>query len=172
MADTESKPDSGVIDALNALYVSTLTAAEQIKRLKVRFKVRYRYCRLVEMLHDMLMCGCCHNVKHDGHKVGECVKCWSICVLHKIEGLDGEATSRIGDVGMTDAVKSALEMVLTELRSVFNSAQDVTDAAKFDHPTAKLAGEIQCAAGKHIECVKAHLRQIEDLGANYLVTLV
>jgi hypothetical protein len=172
MADTESKPDSGVIDALNALYVSCLTAAEQIKRLKVRFKVRYRYCRLVEMLHEMLVCGCCHNVKENGHKTGECVKCWSICVLHKIESLGGEAESRIHQLGMTDAVKDALGIVLAELHEVYAYAGNVIAAAKDDHPTAKLAGEIQCAAGKHIECVKAHLRQIEDLGANYLVTLV
>jgi hypothetical protein len=173
MADTESKPDSEVVDALNLLYISCLTAEEQIKRLKVHFKVRFHYCRLVEMLHCMLVCECCHNVKHNGVKVGECVKCWSICVLHKIEGLGGDANSSLmPSIVVTDGVKNAMTTILGKLEGVYFDAQAVIADAKDDHPTAKLAGEIQCAAGKHIECVKAHLRQIEDLGANYLVTLV
>ena len=172
MADTESKPDAKVIDALNALYVSTLTACEQIRRIKVHFKVRYRYCKLVEMLHCMLQCGCCHNVHKDGGKSGECVMCWSFCVLHRIEGLGGEAESDILAIAATDAVKDALVIVLAELTSVYNKSNAVIAAAKDDHPTSKIAGEIQCAAGKHIECVQAHLRQIEDLKENYLITLV
>lgn len=172
MADTETKSDAKVVDALNDLYESCLTATEQIKRLKIHFKVRYRYCRLVEMFHEMLVCGCCHNVR-DGHKGGECVSCWSMCVLHRIEGLGADARSSIlGSVVITDAVKTALERVLQSLRGVYIDAGNAISAAKDDHPTAKIAGEIQCAADKHIECVKAHLRQIEDLGNDYLITLV
>lgn len=171
MAD-EPKPDTKIIDALGTLYTSCLTAAEQIRRLKVRFRVRYRYCRLVEMLHSMLMCGCCHNVQQSGHKTGECVSCWSLCVLHRIEGLGGDVESSLLSVTLTDDVKAALETILAALQSVFDSAQSVIAAAKDDHPTTKVAAEIQCAANCHIEYVKAHLRQIDDLGNDYLITLV
>jgi hypothetical protein len=171
MAD-EPKPDSKIISALGDLYVSCLTCAEQIRRLKVHFKVKYRYCRLVEMLHCMLMCECCHNTRHNGKTSGHCVMCWSFCVLHRIEGLGGEVESEIEPIVLTDDVKAALEKILVRLQDVYGFAQVVIAAAKDDHPTAKIAGEIQCAAECHIECVKAHLRQIEDLKESYLITLV
>lgn len=168
----KTEGDSAVVAALGDLYVSCLTAAEQIRRLKVRFRVRYRYCRLVDMLHCMLMCDCCHNVRNDGKKSGECCMCWSWCVLHRIEGLGGEARSYLGPTDLTDDVKAALETILAKLQDVCESASKVITAATDDHCSMKVGSEVYCAANCHIECVKAHLRQIEDLKESYLITLV
>lgn len=185
MADTDTKsgldstPSAPVIDALNTLYVACQTAQEQIKRVKVRFKVRYRYCKLVEQLACMLHCHCCpckHKDKEhhdrDKHKCGHCVPCWSMATLHRIEHLGGEAESRIDDVSVNNDIEPALNLVLASLQAVYDAAGDVEADAKKDKPTAKIAGEIQCAADEHIECVQAHLRQIADMGENYLITLV
>jgi hypothetical protein len=176
---TDAPPDSKTIDALNTLHVACLTAYEQIRRVKVRFLVRYRYCRLVEQLACMLHCHCCpckhkHPEHHerDKHSCGHCVPCWTMATLHRIEHLGGEAESKIDDVSVSNDVRPALVLVQGSLQAVYDAAGDVIDAAKKDKPTAKMAGEIQCAADEHLECVAAHLRQIDDMGENYLITLV
>lgn len=178
MADQETKPPAKVMSTLDALYGATLTAGEQIRRQKVRFKVRYRWCRLVDELAHMLHCYCCpckhkHPDHHerDKHKCGHCVLCWQIATLHRIEYLGGEAESAIGKVDVSDDVKTAIETIVASLQTVYDMAQDVIDAAKNDKPTAKVSSEIQCAVDHHLECAKAHLRQIGDMGVNYLITL-
>jgi hypothetical protein len=130
----------------------------------------------------VIECHCCpcHHDKdkeHEMHrdkKCGHCCKCWSIAVLHRIEGLVGDAESKIGPVTMTDDVKPALERVRDVLQSVIYAAIRVETAAKasMDCPSAKIAAEIQCAADCHVESVDAYLRQIQDFGDNYILTLV
>lgn len=159
---------------LSDLYAACQTAQEQIKRLKVRFKVRFRYYRLVHELACIIHCHYCnkdagHAERHAEH-VGLCCSCWAMHVLHRIERLGGDANSEIGDIVVTDDVKPALEKVLEVLQAVVDAAKAVESGK--DHLSSSIAGEIQCAADKHIECIEAHLRQIKDLGDNYLLTLV
>ena len=158
------------IDPLNELYRACNTAAEQVRRLKVRFHVRYRYCKLVHCLKHMLECECCGMCHAGSVEKGKCIKCWSIQTLHRIERLGGDADSMVNPIVMSENVKDALEIIRDRLTDVAVAAENTSRST--DIGTKKIGGEIACACDCHLEAIEAHLRQIEDMGKEFLITLV
>lgn len=175
-----AQPTLDAIAALNDLYRACNTAAEQVRRQIMRFKVRYRYCRLVHELKHLLCCECCrkmheseeHEHGYGPHKEqdGDCLFCWAICALHRIERIGGDADSTLDTVGAVDDVRVALEIVAANLRKIADHCNECQTTG--DPLTAQVAGKIACSVDHHLECIQAHLRQIDDMGPAYLTTIV
>jgi hypothetical protein len=171
--------DAKVIDDLRMLYRACNTAAEQVRRLKVRFLVKYRYCKLVHALGCLLHCECCrkdhfgeaeHQERHKHQqKCGCCLPCFAIHALRRIERLGGDADSELDTVSATDDVGEALGKVHRVLEDIVNCAEALSDSK--DELSKKIAGEIHCECDKHLECVEAHLRQIDELKNDYILTI-
>ena len=151
-----------IVEALNSIYAPVLRAYEQFHRQKNRFKVKYRYKRLVSRFKCLV--GCAHDWRH--------------ALLIRIEQLGGEADSVIGKppVVVQDEVKDAYEATLTLLREIYDAIdaaiESATKSGKRDNPTHKMLMMVQREVDHEIHKYDAYIRQVKDLGSNYLVTVV
>lgn len=160
MAD---KSSSAVIDALNAVYRPTLKAFEQFHRQEHRFEVKYRYAKL-ETRFDKLV---------------HCARCWRRTLLNRIERLGGDADSTIDGVAVSDDILSAyrntqaaLEAIEGAIQAAIGAAKAGDDEAAHDHVTHKMLMHLQAEVDHKLAKVEAWLRQIEDLGTNYTITVI
>ena len=158
MAKSKPSGDKDVVDALSKAYVPILTAFEEFHRQEHRFSVKYRYKKLEE--------------RYD--KLADHARCWRRAVLNRIERLGGDADSTLDKVVVKDEVKDAYDQTLERLTEIYDALDAVVAAAvkADDHPTHKIAmmvqSEVDCKRAK----LEAWLRQVEDLKATYLVTVV
>jgi hypothetical protein len=145
-------------DALNAVYGPVLTLFEQAHRQEHVFQVKYRYKKLRERFDSL---------------VGE-ARCWRRRLLNRIIRLGGDVTATMGDVSVTDDVKGAYEATQKLLDLIYNQLSMATAVAQSanDHPTHKVLMHLQHEVDHRRAKVEAWLRQVKDMGENYLVTLV
>jgi len=147
-----------VVDALNTIYPAVLTAFEQFHRQEHRFLVRYRYKVLVN--------------RYD--KLVHCAREWRRCLLNRIESLGGDADSTLDKVTVEDDVKkayTATETILTKIADEVDAAVDSAVVAK-DHVSHKLLMMLRSHVEHKLVKVRAWLAQVDDMKANYLVTVV
>jgi|SRR5271166_2590206 len=149
---------AGVVDALNEVYVPILTFFELAHRYEHRFADKYRYNKLAKR-YDMLV---------------HAARCWRRHVLDRIERLGGDADSMLEKIVIVDDVKGAYEGTHEALRAIFDAINKAVDAAKVadDHPTHKLLLRLQTKVDHKMFKLEAWLRQVADLKASYLVTVV
>jgi hypothetical protein len=149
---------ASVTDALNVIYRLVLTAFEQFHRQEHRFEIRYRY-NVLQKRYDKLV---------------HCARCWRRCLLNRLEALGADADSTIGSVAVEDDVKRAYDATRDLLARIADAIDNAVDSAvgKSDHATHKILMHLRCEIEHKLTKVDAWLAQVEDMKANYLVTLV
>jgi len=147
-----------VADALNTIYPLVLDAWEQFHRQEHRFEVRYRYMVLQER-YDKLV----HAARYWRRK---------LLIRRQVHGADADCT--IGKITVEEDVKKAYEATKEKLDQIAAAIDAAVDSAvgKSDHVTHKLLMHLRVEVEHKCVKLRAWLAQVEDMKANYLVTLV
>jgi hypothetical protein len=148
---------ASVTDALNVIYRLVRTAFEQFHRQEHRFEIRYRY-NVLQKRYDKLV---------------HCARRWRRCLLNRLEALGADADSTIGNITVEDDVKRAYDATRDLLARIADAIDNDVDSAvgKSDHVTHKILMRLRCEIEHKLTKVDAWLAPVEDMKANYLVTL-
>jgi hypothetical protein len=150
------RPD--VVAALNLVYPKLLQAFEQFHRQEHRFQIKYRYGKLQKRFDRLV----------------HCARGWRRCVLNRIERLGGDADSTIGPVEVADEVGPAYRNTHDLLSSIYDAigAAIAVVQSQNDHPTHKVLMTLQQEVDHKRAKLEAWLRQVADLGDQYILTVV
>jgi bacterioferritin (cytochrome b1) len=152
--DASARPE--VAEALNGVYKPVIVGMDQVHEQESVFGVRFKWERL----------------KKEYDALGEHFHDWRHCLLRRIIRLGGTPDAGIG-TQTTDDVKVAYENTLDCLETIYGTVTSAIAVAtsQNDHPTHKILMQIQACVDKKIACIQAKLRQIKDLGDDYLITV-